>query len=155
VIAYLKLFRSEHQQLLLARLRGTARRACVLLEAFRPRLCGPIWDGTARESTPVTLHLTSDETEAVTRFLLERGIDYALQDSHFRFAGHKTSRSMPRFRVTLGGDLFDLCVFPAGGDWHHPLSTLDSRPMKLANLAALDQLIDSGELFPDEWPALA
>jgi hypothetical protein len=153
LIEHLSLFEYDNQLERVSRLRRVAQRAMEMLADFNPRLCGPVWSGTATEATPIALHLISDETEAVTRFLLGRRIDYELVEAWFSFPKDRTPRPLPQFEVMLGGEAFDLSVFPERGAWHHPLSALDGRPVKRVSLSTLTGTIESAILFPDSTTA--
>ena len=149
MVEYLGLFHHQAQAQLIDRMRRAALQAMTLLSAFSPRLCGPVWYGTAAAGSTVNLHLCSDEVEAVTRFLLERRIEYRLDEQPFRFSGAKVSRTMPVFDVTLGGEWFELAVFPSSGQYRLPISALDRRPMSGASAAELAATLDNNILFPD------
>ncbi len=150
IVAYLDLFHRSEQTELIVTLRRAALRAMALLEAFEPRLCGPVWYGTAVVGTPISMHLFSDETEAVTRFLLEHKIDYRLTAAGFRFARGKAPRETPCFELALGDAMFELAVFPHHGRRQAPLSALDDKPMRRVGRAELERVIEAGILFPDE-----
>ncbi len=152
VVDYLELFHGAAQRSLIARLRATALRGLAFFACFGARLSGAVWDGTASAATPISLHLFSDEPEAVTRFLLERGIDYELGEVLLRFPGTRAPQRVPQFAVELGGEVFTLTVFPSGGACRHPLSALDDRPVKRVGERELSTVIASGELFPDDRP---
>ncbi|MCB1746222.1 MAG: hypothetical protein H6977_12150 [Gammaproteobacteria bacterium] len=150
---HLALFEREELAARLARLRGAALRALEALARFDARLVGPVWYGTATASTPITLHLASDEPEAVTRFLLERRIPYHLVDRHCRFP-RGDAADMPCFEVEIAGEAFDLVVFPTAGSRRMPLSSLDDKPVRRVAAAELGALLDSGQLFTDGLAAL-
>ena len=149
LVGHLSLFAYDRQSALLSRLRTAARGALECFAIFQPRLCGPVWYGAATQSSPITVHLISDETEAVTRFLLERKIPYNLTDGHFRFASSNPPMRMPQFDLVLAGEQFELPVFPHSGPWRHPLSALDARPIKRVGMRELEVVIQSGLTFPD------
>lgn len=151
---YLALFQREALARRLRRLRRAALDALVVLDAFDARLCGPVWYGTACEHTPVSLHLSCDEVEAVTRFLLERRLVYRLSEAAFRFPGGAGTRAMPRFELDIGRERFELAVFPRTGAYRHPLSRLDDKPVKRVGARQLESLIESGRLFADDLAAI-
>ena len=154
VIDYLRLFNGAQHASRIAQLRGAAYKALGLLEPFAPVLVGPVLYGTACEFTPISVHLRSDEFEAVTRFLLERRLSYELAETSLRLAGVSGAQRLPQIALTLYQEPFELTVLPA----HHsrqPLSAIDGRPMQRANLAALDALLDSGEVFFGDFAARA
>ena len=117
-------------------------------------LVGPVLYGTACEFTPISLHLRCDEFEAVTRFLLERRMSYELVDGQLRMAGLAGPQRVAQIELSLYDEAFELTVLPA----HHsrqPLSAIDGRPMQRADLAALEALLDSGEVFVGDFAARA
>ncbi|MEQ8663405.1 MAG: hypothetical protein RLW62_21520 [Gammaproteobacteria bacterium] len=155
LIDYLGLFQRVAQERRIARLRRAALAALALFEPFAAKLCGPVWYGTAAEHDPIVLHLTADEPEAVTRFLLERRIPYHLGESLLRFPGQPSPHRTPCFELELDGELFELAVFPSSGPWRQPLSSLDERPVRRVGRRELAALIDAGTLFvdaPDSGP---
>lgn len=145
---HLALFHRPRQQALLERLRRAALEAMEVFAAFSPQLTGPVWDGTALPDSAVSLHLGSDEPEAVIRMLLERGISYHEGEARLRFPGQAKPVSVPRFDVVRDDILFELTVFPTGGRLRAPLSPVDQRPVERAGPERLQRLLDSGELFP-------
>jgi len=147
---YLVLFQRSALAARLARQRGAALLALEFFAPFAPRLCGPVWYGTACAHTPISLHLTSDETEAVTRFLLDRRIPYHLSDATCRFPGLAGPRRMPQFDVAIDGEDFELVVFPSQGALRHPLSAIDDKPIKRVGRAELETLMAAGVLLADE-----
>jgi hypothetical protein len=150
---HLALFERRELASRLNRLRGAALRALDALARFDARLVGPVWYGTATVTTPITLHLGSDEPEAVTRFLLERRIPYHLVDRHCRFAGGAAG-DVPCFEVDIDGEAFDLVVFPTSGSRRVPLSSLDDKPVRRVTARELAAVLESGQLFTDDLAAL-
>ncbi len=154
VIDYLRLFHGERHAARIARLRSAACKALRLLASFQAVLVGPVLYGTACEFTPISLHLRCDEFEAVTRFLLERRMSYELADGQMRIAGMSGPQRVAQIVLGLYDEAFELTVLPA----HHsrqPLSAIDGRPMQRADLAALEALLDSGEVFVGDFAARA
>ncbi|MEQ8231559.1 MAG: hypothetical protein RKL32_07575, partial [Gammaproteobacteria bacterium] len=149
LVDYLGLFRRAAQEQRITRLRRAALAGLELFAPFAARLCGPVWYGTAAEHDPIQLHLTSDEPEAVTRFLLERRIPYHLGESLLRYPGQVAPHRTPCFEIELDGELFELSVFPASGPWRQPLSSLDERPVRRVGRRELAELLDTGTLFAE------
>lgn len=150
VIDYLRLFHGERHAARIAHLRNVAFKALRLLAPFQPVLVGPVLYGTACEYTPISVHLRCDEFEAVTRFLLERRMSYELAETQLRMSGLAGAQRLPQVVLALYDEPFELTVLPA----HHsrqPLSAIDGRPMQRADLAALEALLDSGEVFVGDF----
>lgn len=153
LIEYLQLFLPAEQAARIDHLRRQALRALELFAPFNARLCGPVWYGTALPGDPVSLHLTSDETEAVTRFLLAQGIDYYLDEAWFAFGAGQAPQPVPVFRLVLDKDEFELAVFPSRGACRQPISSLDRRAMRRVGAGELEAVLAAGTLFPDLRPA--
>lgn len=154
VIDYLRLFHGARHAAQIGHLRTAACKALRLLAPFHAVLVGPVLYGTACAFTPISLHLRCDEFEAVTRFLLERRMSYELVDGQLRMAGLAGPQRVAQIELSLYDEAFELTVLPA----HHsrqPLSAIDGRPMQRADLAALEALLDSGEIFVGDFAARA
>ena len=151
---YLALFEGERHRERITALRTAAAQAMRTFERFEARLVGPVWYGTACADTPVTLHLFSDETEAVSRFLIENRIHFDLVERPCRFRRGAKPVPMPTFVTERAGLEYELCVFPRGGAYHRPLSAIDFRPVKRIDAAALTALIDSRSMFADELASI-
>ena len=154
VIDYLRLFHGERHTTRIAHLRTAACKALRLLAPFQAVLVGPVLYGTACEFTPISLHLRCDEFEAVTRFLLERRMSYELVDGQLRMAGLAGPQRVAQIELSLYDEAFELTVLPAHQS-RQPLSAIDGRPMQRADLAALEALLDSGEVFVGDFAARA
>lgn len=137
-----RLFDSDDQPQRLRRLRETAREALRFFAAFEPRLVGAVLDGSADRHSAVCLHLFSDEPEAVPRVLEEHGIPYE-EHSHALRVTRDTQREFPAFAFSAGQTPLDVTVLPADAIRQAPLDRGGEKPMRRANLAALEALLDS------------
>ncbi len=77
---YQALFLADSQPQRLRELRLAARTLMQLLESFEPRLVGAALNGTAGEHSDVHLELFTDSAKDVEIFLLNRGIDFDVQE---------------------------------------------------------------------------
>ena len=154
LVAYLQLFHGKNHAALIARLRCAALKILRLLASFKPVLVGPVLYGTAGRSTPVSVHLRCDEFEAVTRFLLERRIAYQLTDTQLRLSGVATPQRAVKIALNLYNEIFELMVLPATNA-NQPISAIDGRPMRRADDAALEALLDSDVVFTGNFAARA
>src|SRR5690348_748216 len=71
---YQRLFQGDTQASGLRQRREAALRALEFFSGFQARLVGAVLDGTADPNAPVTLHLYTDDADAVPRFLTEHFI---------------------------------------------------------------------------------
>lgn len=120
--------------------REAALQALAFLQPFEPRLVGPVLDGTASAHTPVTVHLHTDEPEAVPRFLHEQRIPANLATRRLRLQ-HGRGTPLPCWLLDADGVPFELLVLPRSALRQPPLHALDDRPMARASLAQLRQHI--------------
>ena len=137
---YLQLFEGEQWVQRIATMRQQARAAMVVLATFRPRLVGPVLYGSACEYSPVTLHLYTDEIEQVTRFLHDARINYRLTHTNLKISRGRRE-DFPTYLVVNDELDFNLVVFADVYFAHPPLSSLNGRPFKRADIDAVDKLI--------------
>jgi hypothetical protein len=78
---YLQLFGAQSHPRLLAALRALASETMERLAAFAPHLTGAVLNGTATEHSDIHLHLYVDSAKDVEVFLMDAGIDFAVDDS--------------------------------------------------------------------------
>jgi hypothetical protein len=142
--SYQRLFLGHRQPVELNELRRIALRAMKFLARFKPRLVGPVLSGTADENSEVCLHLFAQTAEDVAIFLLENGIEHEACERKLRMGAAETVR-MPAFRFLADGRPVELVVFPDSGRRHPPLSPIDGRPMRRANLAEVTSLAVTDE----------
>lgn len=135
---YQRLFRADTHPRLLRHLRNTAVQAMRLLADFSPRLVGPVLYGTASDNSEVTLHLFSYTSEEVAFFLMEQGIPYSLSERRYRMAQVVT---YPSYHFIAGDVEIVLIVFGIDDIRWAPPSKLDGKPMRRANLAAVEALL--------------
>lgn len=137
---YLRLFRADTQPGELRRRREAAVEAMRMFEAFRPRLVGPVLNGTADGFSAVNLHLFADAPEEVDQALMERGIPF---DADLRTVRATTDRTenLPLYRFVAGDITVEMTVFPPEGLRQAPLSPVDGRPMQRAAIDKVEALL--------------
>jgi len=99
---YQRLFGGERQLSALQTLREAALEAMSFFASFRPRLTGPVLDGTAGPDTAVDLHCFADTPEDVVLFLMEQGIPFDTEERRLRFDDEYLFVPMHRF---VAGDV--------------------------------------------------
>ncbi|MBD9369424.1 hypothetical protein [Xanthomonas sp. XNM01] len=124
----------------LRRRREAALRAMEFLRPFSPRLVGPVLDGTADTTSPVQLHLHSDDPDAVQRFLDEHGIPAEPHTRRVRLDRHR-SDDVPVWVFSAEELGFDLLVLPYDALRQAPLSQIDEKPMARATVSQLSTLL--------------
>lgn len=137
---YQRLFKSDSQPKRLRALREAAMQAMRYFARFHPVLVGSVLSGTANEFSDVNLHLFSDTPEEVQWFLMEEKIPFDNAQRRMRLTNGDTD-SYPIYRFLAGDITIDLTVFPIDGQRQAPKSPVDGKPMRRANLAAVETLL--------------
>ncbi len=100
-------------------LRHTAVRAMQILGDFKPRLVGPVLDGTADEHSRVALHIFCDSPDIVVLRFLDNGTPFQQEQRQIRW--HDGShRTIPLILFELDQTTIELSVFD-------PLALADQR----------------------------
>lgn len=136
-----RLFAANSQPGALHQRRESAVQAMQFLQAFQPRLTGAVLAGVADDNSPVTLHLHSDDADAVQRFLLEQRIPAEAHSWQLQLAGRAGRQHYPGCRFVADGIAFELIVLPEDALRQPPVSPDDGKPLPRATLAQLRQLL--------------
>jgi hypothetical protein len=142
--AHHRLFEGDKHSNALSALRRTALQAMRLLDIFQPRLVGPVLSGTASAHSEVNLHLFADGPERVALHLMERGIPHRVAERRLRYEPNRLV-SYPVVQFVAGNREIEAVVFPIDGIRQSPASPVDGRPMRRADTAELESLLESGE----------
>jgi hypothetical protein len=137
---HLRLFHGGRLAQSVRRLRELAAEAMRFLARFEPRLVGPVLSGTVTSASAIELHLTADTPEEIGFWLQEHGIPYELTDRHLRFGGDR-QETFPAYRFTADDVAVELCIFDRLEAREAPLSPVDGKPMKRANLREVENLM--------------
>ena len=139
LIEYQRIFRADVQPLFLKKLREEAVRAMRFFEPYRPRLVGPVLQGSADEHTPITLHLFAQTSEEVGLFLMDYQIPHTLHDKRLRL-GNDLYQDYSSYHFIAGEVHVEAIIFPAKKTTS-PLSPVDGRPMRRADIKEVQQLL--------------
>ncbi|MFC4528794.1 hypothetical protein ISN76_17340 [Dyella halodurans] len=139
-----RIFHADTQPQLLQQRREAAAEAMRFLERFEPRLVGAVLDGTADAHSAVCLHVFSDHAEAVVLFLQERGVPLTQQTRRLRTTRDEQAE-YPVLLFSADGLPFDITVLPLDSLRQPPLDRIDEKPMRRAPLAAVEELLATGD----------
>ena len=142
---YQRLFQGDAQASGLRQRREAALRALEFFAAFHARLVGPVLDGTADPNAPVSLHLYSDDADAVPRFLDEHLIPAESRSRRLRLDRERAD-DFPVWVFSAEDLTFDLTVLPETALRQAPLSIVEEKPMPRASLAQLRALLAADEI---------
>lgn len=140
LIQYQHLFSSHQQSQLILELRSTAYNAMRLLQDFSPRLVGTVLRGTATENDTISLHVFTDTPEEIHFFLLEHKIPFTIEEYEYQQDREKVI-TCPACRFLAGQHEISISIFPCRALRQAPLSPIDEKPMKRADLKAVQNLI--------------
>jgi hypothetical protein len=140
VADYQQLFLGETHWSLLETMRRAALAAMELLDAFTPRVTGPVLHGTAGVHSAVDLHVFSDSVEQVAFCLVDGGVSYRPFDRRLK-SRRGRSESYAGLRFMLMETPIEATVFPFDGIRQAPISPVDGRPMRRADARALREML--------------
>jgi hypothetical protein len=140
---HLSLFGGETHSNSLRKLRRTAISAMQLLEPYSPRLVGPVLAGTADGSSAINLHVFADSPEEVALFLDRQGIACKLYERRLktRRGRNVTPDTIPGYEFAHEGEPVEATVFPIDGIRQAPISPIDGKPMRRADVPHVAKLL--------------
>ncbi|MBT8105790.1 MAG: hypothetical protein HKP05_09155 [Woeseiaceae bacterium] len=141
VAEHLQLFGGEAHEDRLRLMRVAALSAMDLLAAFSPRLVGPVLAGTADENSVVNLHVFADSPEVVALELEQVGIGYRAYERRLKSRRNQVE-SYSGFEFNHGNNAIQATVFPVDGIRQAPMSPIDGKPMRRADSASVQALLE-------------
>lgn len=138
--SYQKLFQPDKLTIRLHDFREIAKNAMQMLEDYSPRLVGSVLRGTATESDYVSLHVFTDSPEEIHFLLTDRQIPFVTDECQYQQTKNRTI-TCPVCRFFAGDVEVKLSIFSYIGLRQAPLSKIDEKPMKRADLASVKKLI--------------
>jgi len=126
----------------LEKLRLVAISAMRLLDAFSPRLVGPVLDGTAGKHSRISLHLFCEGPENLVLYFLERGIPFDQEQRQIKWHDGNY-RMLPLMVIEQDGVKVELAVFSPIDLRQAPPSPIDGRPQRRAGMVEVENLLSS------------
>lgn len=145
--AHHRLFEADRHSSALQSARKTALQAMRLLRQFEPRLVGPVLSGTASAHSEVNLHLFADSAEVVALHLMDQSIPHEFGERRLRYEPDRLV-TYPVVRFVAGNREIDAVVFPVNGIRQSPASPVDGKPMRRADSAELESLLNAASSPP-------
>jgi hypothetical protein len=140
LVEYQRLFGGdEHVESLLAQ-RLAAAEAMRWLRDFQPRLVGPVLHGTATAHNDVQLHVFADRAESVAFHLMDHGVPYEVSEKRLKLNADRVL-AQPSLQFEIDEQPIEVVVFPVDGIRQSPVSPVDGKPMRRADLAEVEALI--------------
>jgi len=136
---YQALYGGDEHARTLAELRAAAADAMKFFSRFRPKLVGPVLEGTADRHSRISLHLFCDSGEEILRFLHQRNIRFEQETRRIRWHGGEF-RDLDLVVIDADGQSFELAVM-AGNAWKQPPpDPVDGRAQRRAGVAEVERL---------------
>ena len=123
-------------------LRTAALNAMAFFRDFNPHLVGAVMVGSTLAHSAVTLHLFADETEQLSRFLLDAKIVFRVSGTALRVRRHTTER-FTVYDVWFKDIEFKLVVMPLRSLFNPPLNPVDGAPYRRLGPTQLRTLLAS------------
>ena len=124
----------------LQKLRETALKVMHSLEAYSPRLVGPVLEGTANEFARVSLHVFNDPPDEIVIHLLDKGLVFRHEQRKIRW--YDGSHRQLQLLVTDAEDTeIELTLFNHMDLRQAPPSPVDGRPLKRAPISEVESLL--------------
>ena len=139
---YQRLFGGDSHRESLHDKRSAALLAMQRLRAFEPRLVGAVLSGTATAHAEVQLHLFADSAESVAISLMDQGIRHEVIARRVKMNAERVLE-YPGVRFEINDHAIEATVFPMDGIRQAPVSPVDGKPMKRADVTELEALLDS------------
>jgi len=140
LVAYQRLFGGDAHNATLQAQRRAALRAMRSLGAYSPRLVGPVLTGSATAHSDVQLHLFVDNPETVALSLLDRGVSHEMGEHRLRLDAERF-QVYPAVSFELDDYMVRATVFPVDGIRQTPVSPVDGRPMRRADISEVEALL--------------
>jgi hypothetical protein len=141
LVEYQRLFDAGGHAQTLQEQRRAALHAMHWLSQFEPRLVGPVLSGTATAHADIQLHLFADRSENVMLRLMDQGIAHEITERRVRLDSERT-KAYPGLRFAVHNQYVEATVFPLDGIRQAPVSPVDGKPMRRADVAELASLLD-------------
>ena len=140
VSEHLQIFAGDSHADLLQTMRLAALSAMELLSPFRPRLVGPVLNGTADANSAVNLHVFADSAESVAHALDRHGFSYKSYERRLK-SRRDRAETYAGFEFHHGEAAVQATVFPVDGIRQAPISPIDGKPMKRADEKTVRELL--------------
>jgi hypothetical protein len=99
-----------------------------------------VLNGTATEHSGVQLHVFADRPESVTLSLMDRGIPHEIAERRVRMNADRVL-TQPALHLEIDAQQIEVVVFPVDGIRQAPVSPVDGKPMRRADLAEVEALV--------------
>ncbi len=138
--AWQQMYGGDAHETQLHQLRSGAGAAMRFLQPFRPRLVGPVLEGTADQHSRISLHVFSEDPDAVMRFLMEHRVPFSQERRRIRWHD-RDYRNIDVLVVEDGGHTVEMALMVGRDAIQAPPSPIDGRPQKRMALDEVEALV--------------
>lgn len=139
---YQRLFHTESQPEHLEKLRRIAIEAMQFLDCFQPKLVGSVLSGTADLHSIIKLHVFSDTVESIGFYFQDKKIPCKLNERRLRISADQY-QNYSTYEFVVDDIEIELVVF-LPKQKQIPLSPIDGKLMKRANITEVELLLNQG-----------
>ena len=136
---YQGLYQREEQPAHLRRLREVAVKVMREFDDFRPALVGSVLSGTAGQHSDVNLQLFTDDSKALTLFLLNRR--YRFEEGSRRFRRGDRLEEVPQISLAVEDVTVTMTVLDRDDERSGARSRADAEAPQRARLAEVEALL--------------
>ena len=137
---YQRIFRADSQPRHLEKMRQIAIEAMRFLDCFKPRLVGSVLSGTADEHSDIKLHVFADTVESVGFYLHDNKIPHVLGERRLKITADQY-QVYSTYEFVVDDIQVELLIFLPKQN-KNPLSPIDGRPMKRADITDIELLLN-------------
>ena len=137
---YQRIFRADSQPQHLEKMRQIAIEAMQFLDRFKPRLVGSVLTGTADAHSDIKLHVFADTVESVGFYLQDNKIPNELGERRLKITADQY-QVYSTYEFVVDDIQVELLVFLPKQN-KTPLSPIDGRPMKRADITDVELLLN-------------
>lgn len=138
ISSFHKTFLLNHD-VILKDLRNIALTIMKWFAQFSPYLVGPVLDGTANASTPISIHVSCDAVEEVVEIVQSREIDSRIEERRFKLSND--FYYLPTLIFCYQDCELAVTIFTLRQQHQHPKSKSQNRTMQRMNINALVNLL--------------
>ncbi len=136
---HVALFDHEDHEIRLREAREQALEIMLFLEAFGPRLVGPVLKGTLTPGSSIQIHVFADTPEEISVVLENHRIPYQSGSTQLQF-GRNNAQLVHGIQFLAGKHTIELFIFSSSHDI--PRSPIDGKSMERAAIKKIKQLLD-------------
>ena len=137
---YQALYGGDDHRSTVHNLRAAAVDAMRFFHRFRPKLVGPVLEGTADEHSRVSLHLFCETPDEVVAFLMEQRLPFEQETRRIRW--HDGSyRDLELIVIEADGQPFELALMCGAAGRQAPPDPVDGRTQRRAGVSEVEAMV--------------